>query len=174
MKILYLLKDRNIIGHIKGHSNLSHLTSFEDYTYDVYIDYVFIDNDFRNKKLCKIMVQLFLLNANLSANNKISFLLLNSGGEISCKCYFDAFNECGYKIFAYQYDWEKEEMATTRTQIIRDNCANHEMYMSFIPNNVNGGKYKKNKKSKKNKKIKNPKKIKKTKKHNYQKLLNII
>jgi hypothetical protein len=48
-------------------------------------------------------MKLFILYANISANKHLSFSLINSGREFACRCYTNAFNECGYKA---QYFFE--------------------------------------------------------------------
>jgi D-alanyl-lipoteichoic acid acyltransferase DltB (MBOAT superfamily) len=120
------------------------------------------------------MVQLFILNTNFSNKQKLSFGLMNIGKDISCKCYFDAFNECGYTSFSHIYDEDGSDNLI-KTKMTRDSCdINYEMYMEFIPNMSSGGNYKKSKtkKTKKSKTKKSKTKKSKTKKSKTKKAKN--
>ena len=90
--------------------------------YQVYINNVDIENDSQGKHLCKIMVQLFLLNANASADEKLSFCLNNAGGLKSCMCYTRAFKKCGYKVFGYIDERYGRGTITIKKEMEEDLC----------------------------------------------------
>lgn len=169
-KMLYLLKNNVVIGYVDGNSTDNKLNDLG--SYEVYIDYVSIIDEYRGKKLCKLMVQLFLLSVNDSNNKKLSFLLINAGKEIACKCYFNAFNECGYTSFLYNYDVENNKLMDTQNELVRikmspstcDSDINIQTFMGFIYRGSSGGKTKKTKKTKKLKIKKLKMKKRKTKK----------
>ena len=153
-KILYLLKNNVVIGYVEGNSLDSKLNELG--SYEVYIDYVFIIDEYRGKKLCKLMVQLFLLSVNDSSNKKLSFLLINAGKEIACKCYFNAFNECGYTSFLYSYDVENDKLVVNQNELVRekmspstcDSDIDTLTFMGFLYSGSSGGKTNKTKKLK--------------------------
>ena len=174
MRILYFLKDKGVIGNrdkevvgtVVSTNNGMKIRVPDEY--EVYIDNVDIDKYSQRKGLCKLMVKLFILNANVSAGKNLSFSLINAGGEKACRCYTRAFNECGYKVFGYINEGDtkniKKEMTVELCEDIYKNPAdNHEdddsIYMGFVYTGViNGGKRsgskRKNRKTKKNRKIK--------------------
>ena len=170
-KTLNLLKNNRIVGHVKSNTNENDLQYFSDYKYDMYIFNVNVDEEHRNKRLCKIIVKLFVLNSNAMANTQLSYLLLNIGKDISCKCYYRAFNECGYDVFAYKYNVKEGELDSVRTPIINVNeCSKYdpdlaeEMYMAFVYRGLYGGKnqpckMKKTRKTNKRKKYNKSKKM---------------
>jgi hypothetical protein len=139
--------------------------------YKVYINNVDIDSDSQSKRLCKIMVQLFLLNANVSAGENLSFYLTNAGGQISCRCYTNAFKECGYKVFGYiEEPRGRHDTITIKKEMTVDLCKtfysdpdDNDAYiqMGFVYSGISGGKRSgsksKNKKTKKSGKIKTKK-----------------
>jgi len=135
--------------------------------YQVYINNVDIDSDSQGKRLCKIMVQLFLLNANASAGENLSYWLTNAGGQISCRCYTNAFKECGYKVFGYIEEPHGRDEITTKKEMTVDLCKTiysdpdddgDHIQMGFVYSGVSGGKRSgsklKNRKTKKSKKNK--------------------
>jgi hypothetical protein len=140
--------------------------------YQVYINKVDIDEESQDKGLCKIMMQLFLLNANFSADENLSFFLENYDGICNCKCYARAFEECGYKVFGYINDNDDDEIIK-KIEMTHDVCDiiypkkvdKHKRYnpddtidMGFVYSGLIGGKRsaikRKNRKTKKSRKIK--------------------
>jgi hypothetical protein len=156
--------------------------------YQVYIDNVDIDEESQDKGLCKIMMQLFLLNANFSAGENLSFCLDNDDGICNCKCYARAFEECGYEVFGYinEYSIDNDNDAITKKiEMTHDECdiiypkkvdkrkhynPDDPIGMGFVYSGLIGGKRsaikrknRKTKKSRKIKKMKNRKNIMSTK-----------
>ena len=193
MRMLYLLKDKGVIGNsdkevvgsIKSNWEKPKKYNDEQDEYQVYINNVDIESDEQGKRLCKLMVQLFLLSANDSAGQNLSFHLTNAGGKISCRCYTNAFKECGYKVYAYvddQYineDGDEDDTREVRKEGTLEYC--EELYpdpddtgehttMGFIYSGVGGGKRSdsKRKKTKRHKKQKRNK-TKKSRKQNHNK-----
>jgi hypothetical protein len=145
---IYLIEGETVIGYITGSSNTSEIPTSN---FDIVISYVHIDPHHRGNKLCKLMIQLFLLNVNLSFETNLSFGLYNIGEEISCKCYFDAFTQCGYQTFYYNVD---DDLQNTEGKILSRNlCSSNVIIMVFLYVDTASGKYK----------IKKIKKINKTK-----------
>ena len=120
------------------------------------------------------MVQLFLLNANVSAGENLSYCLSNAGGQISCRCYTNAFKECGYKVFGYiEEPHGRNDTISIKKEMTVDLCKTiysdpdddgDIIHMGFLYSGVSGGKRsgskrknRKTKKSKKNKKRKSRK-----------------
>lgn len=144
---LYLIQGENVIGYVTGSSDTSKITEINEITettgakIEIVISYVNIDNNYRGKKLCKLMVQLFLLNVNSTYSKKLSFFLYNVGGIAACRCYFTSFNECGYDTFYYTVD-DKEQKTMTNKELCNENM----LRMVFLYRGIPGGKRKKNKK----------------------------
>lgn len=176
-KTLNLLKNNIIVGYVEGNTDDINFKMFSDYIsdykYDIYISNVNVNEEHRNKNLCKIIVKIFVLHINAVADKQLSYLLLNTGKDIACKCYYKAFHECGYNVFAYKYNVDEGELNSFSTPIININeCGNHEphlaseMLMAFIYNKQYGGKNilrntkktKKTNKQKKHNKSNRPKK----------------
>jgi hypothetical protein len=163
---IYLIEGETVIGYITGSSNTSEIPTSN---FDIVISYVHIDPHHRGNKLCKLMTQLFLLNVNLSFETNLSFGLYNLGEEISCKCYFDAFTECGYETFYYNvYD----DLRNTEGKIMSRNlCSSNVIIMTFIYGDIASGKYKR---IRKNNKTKNRKrKNNKRKSYSNKRVLNL-
>lgn len=151
---IYLTEGETVIGYITGSSDTSEIPTSN---FDIVISYVNIDPRHRGNKLCKLMTQLFFLNVNLSFESNLSFGLYNIGEEISCKCYFDAFTECGYQTFYYNIDDDLQN--TEGTIMPRNLCSNDVIIMIFLYVDTSSGKYKIKKinktKNRKNNKRKN-------------------
>jgi len=121
------------------------------------------------------MVQLFLLNANASAGENLSYWLTNAGGQFSCRCYTNAFKECGYKVFGYikEQPYGRDDTKRVKKEMTADLCktiyrnpkilGENNIYMGFVYSGVSGGK-RKNSKTKKSKTKKSKTKKNKTKK----------
>ena len=169
MRMLYLLKDKGVIGNsdkevvgsIKSNWEKPKKYNDEQDEYQVYINNVDIESDEQGKRLCKLMVQLFLLSANDSAGQNLSFHLTNAGGKISCRCYTNAFRECGYKTYVYI---ESDDDSIRKEGTIElceelypdpDDTGEHTT-MGFIYSGVGGGK-RSDSKRKKTKRQKNRK-----------------
>jgi len=119
--ILYLIDNTNIIGYIKASCDSSNINKQISEHSDIIIDYVSIDDKYRGKKLCKLMIKLFLLNANLSYGRNLSFCLYNIGRDISCKCYFDAFTDFNYSTFFYNLN-KNFEVIGKKSRMNRNIC----------------------------------------------------
>lgn len=135
--ILYLIDNKDIIGYIQASFDSSNINNKISEHSDIIIDYVSINEKYRGKKLCKLMIKLFLLNANLSMNRNLSFCLYNIGGDISCKCYFDAFAYFDYSTFFYNLN-KKFEVTEKKSRMNRNICNLSKDYliMIFIKENL--------------------------------------
>lgn len=150
--VFYLTHHDNIIGYISGKYN--YLIDDDDTDY-VHLSYVEINKSSRGKGLCKLMIQLCTLIINNEKGTKCSFHLENAGNKISCKCYFDAFNECGYSGYYYTEDIETKKRMNKNTCITiydkndedEDEDEDNDIYLVFIPKSSDstGGKRIKNK-----------------------------
>lgn len=122
-KRLYILHNNYIISYIGAMAN----------DIDVNIDFVEVNPNYRNKRLCRLMMKLFIRIVNNS--RKLTFSLKNAGGEISCRCYVNAFTEIGYKSY---YNVEENEWA----EINIANCNIEPYRMKFVYQQSSGGKRK--------------------------------
>jgi hypothetical protein len=144
-QVLYIIKQDIIIGYVKGNMITEDLHEYMDES-DIYIDSVKINIQNQKKGLCKMMVKLFILCVNNSKNNYLSYILANTGGTVSCRCYINAFNECGYLSFLY------DEITTEKTLITNDMCSDNTVFLKFSYTRGGFKSSKRNKKSRRNKK----------------------
>lgn len=142
-----------VICRILGTFNTFGTNRLTGEAFDVEIEHVEVNENYRNKKLCKLMTQLYLLIVNKRHKRNLSFALynINEAKDISCKCYFDAFNECGYVANYYQLNIAFKILAkgTNMTKNLCDEKKNDMLLMTFRYRDIGTFGGKKNKKSKK-------------------------
>ena len=156
-QVLYIIKQDIIIGYVIGNIITEDLHEYMDES-DIYINSVKINTQNQKKGLCKMMVKLFILCVNNSKNKYLSYILANTGGAVSCRCYINAFNECGYLSFLY------DEITTEKTLISNDMCSDNIVFLKFSYTRGGFKSSRINKKSTTNKKSKRNKKSTRNKK----------